>query len=79
MSKPNYCYDKCKFNLGVTRRSIQDGKELITIADTGKNKKLNCDLGYSQTVNSQKALINSQSQGTRLCPSLRKLFGREEK
>ena len=75
----NYCHDKCQFNLGVTRRSIQDGRELITIADSGKNKKLNCELGYSQTVNSHKALINSQKQGTRICPRLRKLFNKEVK
>ena len=75
----NYCYDKCVHNLGVSRRSIQDGGELITTADSGKNKSLNCDLDYSQTVNSYKALINSQRQGSRICPSLKKLFAKEAK
>ena len=75
----NYCYDKCEHNLGVTRSSYQDGKELITKAETGKNKKLNCALGYSQTANSHKGLVNGLKQGSRLCARLKKLFAKEVK
>jgi hypothetical protein len=79
MSKFNYCYDKCEHNLGVTRSSIQDGKELITRAETGRNKRLNCALGYSQTANSHKDLVNCLSQNARICARLRKLFAKEIK
>ena len=73
----NYCYDTCPHNL-IPRRSFQEVVNhkvvLHTQAEGEKNKKLQCTLGYKQTVASRKALLNSEANGTRVCPSLRKVF-----
>jgi hypothetical protein len=83
MRKFNYCYDKCEHNQGP-RHYWEDvdkdtGKKVQQSQSDASNKRLQCELGYSQTVNSHRGLINSQEQGTRVCPRLRKLFAREVK
>jgi hypothetical protein len=76
----NFCYDKCENNTGARHYwsdTDKDGKVVSQSKSDASNKKLQCNLGFSQTVNSHKALINSQLQGSRICPSLRKLFKKE--
>jgi hypothetical protein len=76
--KANFCFDACEHN-PVPRRSIKDGQNFITFAESGMNKKLSCGLGYLQTVNSHKAFVNSQLNNSHICPALRKLFKKEER
>ncbi len=75
----NYCYDECEHNKGERHYwSEGDGDKMITMGKSDcSNKKLQCELGFSQTVNSHEAYVNSCKAGSRICPRLKKLFGRE--
>ena len=78
----NYCYDKCEHNAGARHywnETTKAGSIISHSKSDASNKKLQCRVGYSQTVNSHKALIHSESQGSRICPLLRKLFSKEDK
>ena len=78
----NYCHDECQFNQGDRHYwddPDEQGKHVRRSKSDASNKKLKCELGYNQTVNSHKALINSQEQGKRICPRLRKIFDKEVK
>lgn len=78
----NYCHDECEHNKGA-RHYWEETKEDGRIVRRGKsdasNKPLNCELGYSQMVNSHEALVNSLKQGSRICSRLKKLFAKEVK
>ena len=73
----NYCYDECRFNK-CNRKEIKTinelGEESSRTVSTESNKRLQCVLGYSQTVNSHSALLNSIKQKARICPTLTKKF-----
>ena len=82
----NYCYDSCPNNK-VPRTfwdEMEEGKAVRHSAahkgsDTGPKFPLLCELGYRQTVNSHRALVNSKMSGAKICARLRKIFAREEK
>jgi hypothetical protein len=71
MNQFGYCYDECAFN-SIPRRTYVEGNRVITVSTFGRNEKLTCRLGYKQTVQSYEAMRNSEKNGTRLCPTLRK-------
>jgi hypothetical protein len=73
----NYCYDECEFNAGPRHyweSSDKDGKKILGAKSEASNKKLKCSLGFSQTINSHKGLVNSIKQGSKICPRLKRLF-----
>ena len=74
----NYCHDQCEHNKGARHYwdETVDGKNVRRGKSDASNKKLQCELGYSQTIASHKALVNSLSQGTRICARLKKLFAK---
>jgi hypothetical protein len=84
MSNFNYCYDKCEFNNVpksfwtevVDKKPVQHSTA-VKGKLIGPKFKLDCVLGYKQTVNSYDALKNSLAQGAQICPRLKKLFGKE--
>jgi hypothetical protein len=74
----NYCYDQCPYN-NISRKSIvetdEEGKpNKITWADQDKNKRLQCTVGFKQTVASRAAALNSIKNNTPICASLRKVL-----
>jgi hypothetical protein len=76
----NYCHDECEHNKGARHyweETKEDGKKVRRGKSDASNKPLNCDLGYSQTVNSHKGLTHSLSQGSRICARLKKIFAKE--
>ena len=78
MSNFNYCYDECEFNTGARHyweETGENGKKIVREKSDEANKKLQCLLGYRQTVNSHSAYVNSLKNNTRVCLRLRKLFG----
>jgi hypothetical protein len=74
----NYCYDSCPHNTidrSFWQEEIEKGKpKQHSSAADGRQKKLKCSLGYTQTVNSPKALSNSIKNSSKICSDLRKLF-----
>lgn len=73
----NYCFDSCTFN-HIPRISIANGADqrtgatkYITQAENGKNQKLHCELGFTQTANSKQAVVNSINNGSKICRFLR--------
>jgi hypothetical protein len=83
MSNFNYCYDECPYNrcprnywTEVINAKPKTFSSAVKGSLVGPKFKLYCELGYSQTVNSHKALVNSKKQGSRICPRLTKLFAR---
>ena len=80
--KFNYCYDECEHNKGARHyweETKEDGKKVRRGKSDSSNKRLQCDLGYCQTVNGYKALVNAVSQNSRICARLKKLFAKEVK
>ena len=80
--KFNYCYDECEHNKGERHYwddTKEDGKRVSHGKSDASNKRLQCAMGYSQTVNSHKALGNALSQNSRICSRLKKLFAKEVK
>jgi hypothetical protein len=78
MRKQNYCQDSCPYNR-IERSSFdelqEDGKvKQFAFATTGRNKALNCEIGYKQAAASRDALKNSEKNGTKICPRLHKVL-----
>ena len=76
MNNFNYCFDKCEFNKCKRHywNAIEDGKLVSHSKSDESNKELKCALGYLQSVNNRKALLNSLKNGTEICLPPRKIF-----
>ena len=73
----NYCYDECEFNKGPRHDwedTDKDGKKIQRSKSDASNKKLKCNLGFSQTVNSHEGLLHSLKHNSKICPRLKTLF-----
>lgn len=73
-----YCFDTCPHNK-IKRHSFettdQAGRKVsATAATEGTNKPLMCELGYKQTAATRKGLVNSEANGTTICPRLHKVL-----
>ncbi len=77
-----YCYDICEHNK-IERiywsDKDKDGKNVTySKAKEGTNQKLQCSLGFKQTVTSHKGLVNSQKCNSHICERLRIIYEKEK-
>ena len=70
MGVKNFCHEECKHSLLPVN---DEGDRLM------RNGKLQCEIGYKQTVNSLQGRLNSEANGTPVCPILRSRFRIKQK